>query len=93
MDQQTLKYMGERVDKARLITAKIEDLKADLHDMVKYEANIISIERDGSKLARIRSFKHDGKPAHPRLVETLSAMFREAVKEEIAILEGELAEI
>ncbi|GIO40182.1 hypothetical protein J41TS12_50430 [Paenibacillus antibioticophila] len=85
MDEQTLKYMGERVDKAREIKEKIKDLN-----------HLIDYSADRDKIS-ILDGVGNGPTIDPKKFKALASRARvailEQVVEEIKRLEQELAEI
>ncbi|MNW38920.1 hypothetical protein D3C74_160000 [compost metagenome] len=85
MDEQTLQYMGERVDKAREIKNKIRDLE----DLIKYsdEKQDVQITSNGRGCVEIKSLTFRALAAR-----TKAAVLNE-VLEEIKLLKQELAEL
>ena len=85
MDQKTLEYMGERVDKAREIQKKVIGLKSFVE---------VSDRKEHIKLLDIRGREIE---IDPRIFERLALRAKEAilneVHEEIKLLEQELAEL
>ncbi|MGG3504725.1 hypothetical protein ABES58_04490 [Paenibacillus lautus] len=85
MDQKTLEYMAERVDKAREIQKKI----ADLEHFIKYS--------DGKTVVMVHNGSYHGpeieKRKFPRLAEAAKAGILQEVEAEIELLKQELAEI
>ncbi|MBU5672678.1 hypothetical protein [Paenibacillus brevis] len=85
MDEQTLKYMGERVDRAREINKKITELR----NFIKYSEgkDEVVLESNGRGRVDISSRRFE------RLSAKAKAAVLNEVEEEIKLLEQELAEI
>lgn len=85
MDEQTLKYMGERVDKAREINKRITDLR----NFIKYSdgKDEVELTSNGCGAVDISSRRFSRLAAKAK-----SAVLKE-VEEEIKLLEQELSEI
>jgi hypothetical protein len=85
MDEKTLQYMGERVDKARGIKKKIAELK----DVIKYsdDKNDVALSQSGRGRVLIESQSYSHLAARAKL-----AVLAE-VEREIKLLEQELAEL
>ncbi|TYA10955.1 hypothetical protein FRY98_24620 [Paenibacillus faecis] len=85
MDDQTLQYMGERVDKAREIKKKI----ARLRDFIKHSEGKSNIEITAGGHGCVQIPSYDFK----RLALKAKAAILNQVQEEINLLEQELAEL
>lgn len=85
MDDQTLQYMGERVDKARLIKEKINELKG----FIKHSEGKTSLELGGDGRGAVRIKAWDFRQLAARAKMAVLA----EVEEEIKLLEQELAEL
>lgn len=86
MDDQTLQYMGERVDKARKMKEKTKELK-----------HFLEYSEGKSSYIKICNYNHNGpqidNQVHPRLFEKAKAAILNEIEEEIKLLEKELAEL
>ncbi|PAD73938.1 hypothetical protein [Paenibacillus campinasensis] len=85
MDQKTLEYMGQRVDKARNIQRRIKELQ----HFISYSegrTTICIIDRHNNG-PRIRQDEFS------RLFDKAIGVFIEEMREEIRLLEQELAEL
>ncbi|MOA32126.1 hypothetical protein D3C78_1533180 [compost metagenome] len=92
MDQQTLKYMGERVDKARKIIKKIEELtvqakRVDGAESIRFD------DLRGNHKCTIYSDDRSEKLDSRILVKELRTLTIEAINKEIRRLEQELAKL
>lgn len=85
MDEKTLQYMGERVDKAREIKRKIEELQ----EFIKYSGGKDRVVLTSSGGAGVEiSFRR-----FPELAGRAKTAVLKEVEEEIKLLEQELAEL
>ncbi|MEK5477551.1 hypothetical protein NYE70_11460 [Paenibacillus sp. FSL R5-0407] len=85
MDEQTLKYMGERVDKARKIQRKIKDLE----HVIEYSAGKFNIKiLDQSSNGPYIEYREFG-----ALATRAKDAILDQVREEIKLLKQELAEL
>jgi hypothetical protein len=86
MDEKTLQYMGERVDKARELKGKIKELK-----------HFLEYSEGKSSYIQICNHHHNGpqisSQVHLRLFEKAKAAILKEIEEEIKLLEQELAEL
>lgn len=85
MDQKTLEYMGERVDKAREITKRIAELK----DFIKYSdgKDDVGLSQHGRGRVLIES------SGYSRLAASAKTAVLKEVEKEITLLEQEFAEL
>lgn len=85
MDQKTLEYMGQRVDKARDIQAKIKELKHFI-EFSEGKSNI-TLSDNGGRGFTIETRRFE------RLAFRAGASILKEIHEEIKLLEQELAEL
>lgn len=85
MDQKTLEYMSERVDKAREIQAKIKDLKHFI-EFSEGKSNITLSDNSG------RGFTIEKRRFEQLALRARGSILKE-IHEEIKLLEQELAEL
>ncbi|WP_222861105.1 hypothetical protein [Paenibacillus ihumii] len=85
MDEKTLQYLGERVDKAREIVKKIGVLK----DFIKRSEGKCTIEINGDGRGSVRIHSYDFR----RLAANAKVAVLNQVEEEIKLLEQELDEL
>ncbi len=84
MDDQTLQYMGERVDKAREIKKNIEILK----DFIKYSEPCENVElTSGNRSVEIQKYRFK------RLAASAKVAVLKQVVQEIELLKQELAQL
>lgn len=86
MDRKTLEYMADRVDKAKKIIRRIEEL-------TKSAERVIDIREFSTRDIHTNHLFSIHGDQHPELLQTLRQGLMKMITDEIARLEQELAEL
>ncbi|RUT48566.1 hypothetical protein EJP82_01080 [Paenibacillus anaericanus] len=92
MDDKTLEYMGERVDKSRKIIKKISVL-VDQSKRIVGSEKILFKDRYGNLFTELNSTSPKEQVDSPGMIREINTLVVKAINQEIARLEQELAEL